>query len=550
MASDDFAKSKRSISGVEDTVHQEKDPSERPVSGIEETMAQSGPRPDGPAPKDALQLGEVIAGKYRVERRLGTGGFGAVYAAEHLDIQRPVALKVLLGGDGFDPDLVKRFKREARVATRIRHPNIVDVIDFGVEAGRPYLVMELLAGQSLGDAIEERGRLAVREIIPIADGVLRALAAAHKAGVVHRDIKPDNVFLTEHESDPSYGMTVKVLDFGIAKWEPQGDQTRLTKSQMSMGTAAYMAPEQVQSSRDVTQAADQYSAGVLLYEALTGRLPHLASSYNEMIVAKVVSDPEPLSHLRPDLPTELCDVVMRALAKEPSERFEDVSALREALKPFHDFEEDDLAPVIRISQTASAPVPEGAKRAISEARRERVSSDETGAPATITRPARPSWLLPLVATLAILVVGAAIVVGVSTSDDTEQVDDSATTVAETVEPSTPEEAAPTPVPMPAPTPAPTSTEVRFESSPSGASVAIDGERVCTETPCTVSLGDRDARAMVEKPGFRGETLELAPPFDEVVSVTLSRLRVRPTMERNTMTSTPPTTNDGLPFDMM
>ncbi len=560
LGSDDFAEVNTPVSGVDDTVHQPSDSSQRPISGMEETMARSGPRPSGQAHRDELTPGTMIASKYRIERALGVGGFGAVYEAMHVDIQRPVALKVLLTRAGVDPELVKRFQREARVATRIRHPNIVDVIDFGVDDGRPYLVMELLAGRSLGDTIEERGRLAVREIVPIVDGVLRALSTAHRAGIVHRDIKPDNVFLAEHESDPSIGMTVKVLDFGIAKWE-QGDQTRLTKSQMSMGTAAYMAPEQVQSSRDVTQAADQYSAGVMLYEGLTGRLPHLASNYNEMIVAKVVSDPEPLAHLRPDLPPELCDVVMRSLAKEAEARFESVDALREALKPFHDFEEDGEGEVIRISHTVSAPIPASAKRAIAEAA---VSHDtleedsprgfEEESTETTTRAdekGRPKWILPAMAAVALtLVVGAAIGLAISgqprmESSNAPEETPGASPVTRPVTPVPSEPVGETPAREP------TLTSVRFTTSPDGASVSIDGSLKCHETPCTVELEDSPVHAVIERRGFQTATRDLEPPFDEHVTVELTRIRDRPTMAGSTtdMTNATPTMG-GLPFNMM
>ncbi len=298
----------------------------------------------------------------------------------------------------------------------------------------------------------------------------------------------------------------------------------------------------------------------MLYEGLTGRLPHLASNYNEMIVAKVVSDPEPLAHLRPDLPQELSDVVMRALAKEADARFESVDALREALAPFKDFEEEGEGEVIRISQTASAPMPTSAKRAVAEALAADDTHEDTAPPfeeearseltETRAESGRPKWVAPAAAAVLALTVVAGVVVGLAMSGGDPPADAAPSGVIA----GAPIEPAPTtPVPSPEVTsePEPVLTPVRFTTSPDGAVLTIDGEVACDGTPCTVELGDTPVRAVLERRGFRRETLELEPPFGETVPVELTRIRNRPTMRRSSdMTSPTPMMGGGAPYDMM
>ncbi|HEY3448590.1 MAG TPA: serine/threonine-protein kinase [Myxococcales bacterium] len=259
--------------------------------------------------------GTELAGKYRVERLLGQGGMGAVYVAEHLGINRKVALKVLLPQFAFDPELLARFRNEARAASAIHHAGIVEMLDVGTgPAGEPFLVMELLEGESLGARMRRAGALELDVAAWIVLQLLDAVGAAHAQGIVHRDLKPDNVFLVV-----SPRTAVKILDFGISKFH-QDEEPSLTSTRTVLGTPAYMAPEQARSARAAGPAADLYAVGGILYEALTGAPPFEGQSYNE-VVAKLLTEPHrPLGEVRPDLPPALSQLVDDLLAKAPQNR--------------------------------------------------------------------------------------------------------------------------------------------------------------------------------------------------------------------------------------
>ena len=259
--------------------------------------------------------GTELAGKYRIERLLGQGGMGAVYVALHLGIGRRVALKVLLPQFAFDTELLARFRNEARAASAIHHAGIVEMLDLGAgPAGEPFLVMELLEGESLGTRLRNAGALELDVAAWIVLQLLDAVGAAHERGIVHRDLKPDNVFLVVTPRT-----AVKVLDFGISKFH-QDEEPSLTSTRTVLGTPAYMAPEQARSARAAGPAADLYAVGGILYEALTGAPPFEGQSYNE-IVAKLLTEPHrPLGQVRPDLPPALCQLVDDLLAKAPTDR--------------------------------------------------------------------------------------------------------------------------------------------------------------------------------------------------------------------------------------
>ena len=220
-----------------------------------------------PAP-EAL-VGSVVDGRYRIERVLGTGGMGAVYEAEHVEIGKKVALKVLHPQFSRQADLVARFRREARAASKVGHPNIVDVTDSGTTPdGDVYFVMERLDGLDLGEVLRHERRVAPDRVVAIGTQVCRALSAAHAAGIIHRDLKPENIFLVSREGVPDF---VKVLDFGIAKQDMgnQNSPRRLTTPGIAMGTPEYMAPEQA-AGKAIDGRVDIYSVGAILYEMLTG----------------------------------------------------------------------------------------------------------------------------------------------------------------------------------------------------------------------------------------------------------------------------------------
>jgi serine/threonine-protein kinase len=265
-------------------------------------------------------------GNFQVVRLIGEGGFGEVYEAENPFLQRRAAIKVLHTGMVQDPELVRRFLNEARAASAIRHPNIIEVFDAGVTPeGEPYILMEFLEGDSLQKALLRQGRLALRMAQEIARQAGSALSAAHAAGIVHRDLKPENIFLIEDTGMPM-GFRVKVLDFGIAKIKRQDEQASTLKTQagLLMGSPAYMSPEQCRDSSDVDLRTDIYSLAIIIYEMLAGAPPFAAKSATDMLVMQITADPPPLRQQVPDLPKYVEQTVARALEKDRERRFSSV----------------------------------------------------------------------------------------------------------------------------------------------------------------------------------------------------------------------------------
>ncbi|MCC6746222.1 MAG: protein kinase [Deltaproteobacteria bacterium] len=277
--------------------------------------------------------GQILDGRYRTMRLIGEGGMGAVYEAQHTEIGRRVAIKVLHALYSRDEEAVRRFRDEARAATRIGHPNIVDVTDSGTTAdGRVYFVMELLTGVDLATVLAQQRTLATDRALRIAHQMCRALHAAHDAGIVHRDLKPENVFLTERDGETDF---VKILDFGIAKnldLAERGD-ARLTTPGIAMGTPEYMAPEQA-AGEEIDRRIDVYATGAMLFEMLTGHLPHEGKNLMQLLSRKALEPPTPLRHYRPDLPEALDALLSHALATERSHRLPSMEDLRKALEPF------------------------------------------------------------------------------------------------------------------------------------------------------------------------------------------------------------------------
>ncbi len=281
-----------------------------------------------------IRPGDLIGGRYEIVRVLGVGGTGAVFEARHVTLGRVVAVKLLLPELAANPIVPQRFLQEARTANEVRHKNIVEVIDFGAdEGGRLYMVMEFLHGESLSDLLHREAPLSPGRIIRILEPIMAALGAAHARGIVHRDVKPQNIFLQHTEGDEE--PVPKLIDFGIAK-RIVGDNAQLTSTGMILGTPAYMAPEQARADRTVSSAADQYALGVILYQALTGRIPYVADSFPALLIQIVSQPPIDIAQVRPDLDAGLCAVVMRMLAREPSHRYASFHDLRAALRPWRD----------------------------------------------------------------------------------------------------------------------------------------------------------------------------------------------------------------------
>jgi eukaryotic-like serine/threonine-protein kinase len=284
-------------------------------------------------PGTALPIvGDEIAGKYRIESVLGQGGMGAVFAARNLLTGKRVAIKWLLPEHAASTSR-DRLLREAQIAASIDHPNVVDIYDVGEHQGGLFLVMEYLRGRNLADLLAERGRLDPEELIVLMVPAMRGVHAAHLAGVVHRDLKPENIILSE----ASDGHIVpKVVDFGVSKTVGTSGvpHSSLTRTGALVGTPHFMALEQVDGTNLIDGRTDVYAFGVLLYRALTGHFPFDGSSLGEVILKIGTKDPVPMRMLRPELPQELDNIVLRALLRDRTRRFSNLDDLSRALTVF------------------------------------------------------------------------------------------------------------------------------------------------------------------------------------------------------------------------
>jgi len=341
-----------------------------------------------------LGVGEIVDGRYRIERVLGEGGMGAVFVAEHLRLRKSVALKVVHGSFAGSAELAERFAREAMVSAKLEHPNVASAIDYGTLAdGSAYLVMQLAPGKNLRAWLDDGTdwRFAVQVGAQIAD----ALVAAHAIGVVHRDLKPENVMVDER-------VQARVLDFGIARVTEAGTSV-LTRVGTVMGTPGYMPPEQAVG-EPVDARADIYALGVILYELCTGTLPYPQDELGKILAAQLTADPPRLSTRVPDVPPELDALVATMLASSKHARPSDVGPIRDALRAMA----HALGPVPRVTETrarapsaatiatppppsdatiATPPPPSDATIATPPPGASMASSPSSTGPATIGRPA-------------------------------------------------------------------------------------------------------------------------------------------------------------------
>jgi len=423
------------------------------------------------------EVGDVVGG-YRLERSLGSGGMGQVFAATHCDSGDRVAIKLMHADDLDDPTAVKRFLREARAAGALDHPNVARVHGQGaLDDGTPFLVMELLEGESLDAVVRRPERLPIDEAVDYVVQACRGVAAVHAEGIIHRDLKPGNLFVI-HSPE---GARVKVLDFGISKMRVVGDTTSLTRPGSMLGSPQYMSPEQLKDSRTVDVRSDVWALGVVAYRLLTRKHPFGASTFGELF-AKIHTAPPPrLRQLRPEVPDELERVIMRCLEKDPARRFQTVAHLEQALAPFadHEVEVDGGLP----PETDEA----GGTRVIP-------GDGDAGRPADPTREA-PTLLrtanltdaelaraLP-VAIVVLLVVLAAAVAVLSGRP-------SSAPVIATAAPDGP------------------TVEVRLVVSPEDASVTVDGRPVDVAEPLGLPRGEQPHTVVAEAPGYQAMTREL------------------------------------------
>ncbi|HET7541921.1 MAG TPA: protein kinase [Polyangiaceae bacterium] len=298
-------------------------------------------------------IGSTVAGKYRVDRMIGRGGMGAVFQAANLAIGKRVALKFLDHEAAQNQQACQRFQREAEAAGMAESAHIVQIFDSGVtDAGLPFLVMELLTGEDLRARLAREGRLGVAAALRIVSQVLRALMCAHEAGIVHRDLKPDNVFLCARDDEPSF---VKLVDFGISKVARSRPADTLTSRGTVLGTAFYMSPEQAQSFSDIDGRTDLFSVGAILFEMLCGQPPHLAPTYEAVLIAICTHDAPDVRTLSPDVPPAVAALVARALQRDREQRFQSAREFLTAIA--------ELEPTLTQDRTAwSTPSPAASGR--------------------------------------------------------------------------------------------------------------------------------------------------------------------------------------------
>ncbi len=279
-----------------------------------------------------VEVGNILAGKYRVERTIGAGGMGVVVEAMDTRLERRVAIKFLLPEYAEHGEAASRFMREARAAVKIKSDHTARVIDVGtMENGSPYMVMEYLEGADVAQILERDGVLSVEDAALYIIQACEAVAEAHSHGIVHRDLKPANLFLAQQ---PDGSLRIKVLDFGISKVADTALDHSLTRTSSMMGSPLYMSPEQMRSTRSVDLRTDIWALGVIFYEMVTGSLPFIANSVPELSAKVLLEAHEPLSSRRPDLPVALERVVARALCKNASERFPSIAEFALELLPF------------------------------------------------------------------------------------------------------------------------------------------------------------------------------------------------------------------------
>lgn len=358
-----------SISDVVASLHQKpRSTMELGDSDIVELEGRGGSRwdekPDAASLAEAAGtwVGRVIAQRYRVESLIGVGGMGAVFRVKHLVLGKTFALKVLHSHYTRDADVITRFMREARAASQTGHPHIIDVLDVGTnDEGDVYFVMELLEGQNLGEAIKREGPLAVRRAVHIARQVCQALSAAHAAGIIHRDLKSENIILTPRGKDPDF---VKVLDFGICK--QMDGESETTSPGLIMGSPDYMAPEQG-AGLDATIASDIYALGCILFEMLTGRMPFQGRNAVDVLMQKGAREADTVTVYRPEVPTPVASAIGRCLKRQPGDRPPSMRSLEYELTRAIDGRASAVANVLGMEAADERPDDAGASLSMNRA---------------------------------------------------------------------------------------------------------------------------------------------------------------------------------------
>jgi hypothetical protein len=439
---------------------------------------------------------------------------GQVYLAVHPSIGRHAAVKVLTPGDAADPQVVSRFITEARAANAIRHPNIVDIYDLGVlKDGTPYIVMEYLEGETLKQVLT-RGPLPVDDAIDWGCQTAEALAAAHASDVVHRDLKPDNLFLVA-DAHRLGRRQVKVLDFGIAKLERQRlEQVHKTRTGALLGTPLYMSPEQCMSQRDIGASTDIYSLGVILYEMVTGRRPFDGDGVYAIISMHINDPPSPPSALRPEVPRMLEEIILKALAKAPADRQTSMAVLHSELELARGNATASSEALLRAQRDRVRPVPIASTPATAAPELRTLGdtavSNQAATQTASARAARRPWL-PLVGLAVAALATAYWLTGMASRVPTPPALPTAVAAA----------------PLPAPTPA--TVEIDLRSVPAGASVYL-GDVLVGVTPTRqrvrrVGDGNEPLEYVFRLEGYEPERIKALPTRGLTVTARFATPRV-------------------------
>jgi eukaryotic-like serine/threonine-protein kinase len=485
------------------------------LGGTAEDQAITIPPLDQEPPEDPL-LNTIVSGRYKILKQIGEGGMGVVYIAEHIEIEKKVAIKVLRDDFSKRPDVVARFRQEARSAGKIGNNHICDVTDFGtLDGGGVFFVMEHLDGMPLSDMTGDV-TVPIERAAPIISQIAQALQAAHKRGIVHRDMKPENVFVIEHDERKDY---VKILDFGIAKISDRdSDGQRLTKTGMIFGTPEYMSPEQA-AGKELDHRVDVYALGCIMFEMFTGRTPFEGDSFMAILTQHMFEPVPAIEIINPetDVPESVRAVVYKAMAKDQEDRYADMAALDADLeRALNDsgyiVDHPSRETAVRYSLEPQGPPPGTNPQTAMDWAPPSGSYPEQG------KKGGMGMIIGIIA--AVLVIGggagayfSGIIPGTKKPDTVAPTATVPTNTAAPIAAAAPATAAVAPVvaPVAAPVAAEKKIKVSVNSNPEGAVVSVEGfGQVCPETPCTIELKEGEPSVIEARLNKRTSKMTFTP----------------------------------------
>jgi len=495
-----------------------------------------------------IQEGEIVEGKYQIIRRIASGGMGAIYEVQHLRIGKHFAMKLLLPELADNLEITQRFEREAKAASAIGHPNIIEITDMGTtEQGLQFIVMELLSGEDVSALIEREAPLAPDRAIEIMSQVLLALEAAHGVGIVHRDMKPENVYLS---ASPTGEEMVKLLDFGISKISGTDEaKLRLTSTGLILGTPFYMSPEQAKGLRDIDHRSDLYAAGVILFELITGVRPYEADNLNSLLYQILAGEIRRPSELVPDIPPALENTILKALATDVDERFQSGSEFREALLGHAVTDRPSGGALVRSASGLKARPQDWTAPTLPADGVTPVALADSNSPVTQSAGRRRKrW--PLVAALTVIlavsVVGAVVFWGGPSSETKQSVGAGSPTSGlpanPTAQPGDGAGAQPAPMRTPPQAPRPASIRVSVDLKPAGATLTLNNKSV-SHNPFTVPRDGKRHTLTAQAEGYQPTQVTLLADQSQRLQIHLTP-KPRPTPKtsrrrRRRYASTPP-----------